>query len=75
MQQWPGVTKGLLFMPTKTKRTNRQWARSPRVLRARMLAVLELRYYGFSIKETGTAIGRTPDQVRRIEAQSRRIIQ
>lgn len=51
------------------KRTNRQWARDRRVIRARRAVVLWLKGSGYLFKEIAMVLHTTPDQVRRIHAK------
>ena len=58
----------------KTKRTNAQWARDPRVQQARLVAVQQLRGQEYSYKEIAAALHITPDYARRCEAKAGRKI-
>ena len=59
----------------KPKRTNAQWGRDPRVKRARLDAVQELRGRGYSYKEIAVALYTTPWTVRLLEAKAARATQ
>lgn len=59
----------------KPKRTNAQWGKDPRVKRARLVAVHELRERGYSYKEIAVALYTTPWQVRLWEGKALRATQ
>jgi DNA-binding NarL/FixJ family response regulator len=57
------------------KRTNASWAADPRVKRARLVAVHELRERGYSYKEIAVALHLTPWTVRLAEGKANRLTQ
>lgn len=59
----------------KSKRTNAQWGKDPRVNRARLAAVRYLRDRSYSYKEIAVALYVTPWRVRMLEAKALRATQ